>query len=96
MKGQEPKVPTIENPNTVATPVKIEANTDQGIGATIARKSTRVMQYMLGAEKEMLGCCDDAEALIEKCRKTKDPKTCQEASKEMSLCMHYQQESYDW
>lgn len=98
MKGQQgPSVPTIESPSsTGATVTNTKIDNDQGIGAGIARKSTRIMQFVLGAEKEMLGCCDDAETLIEKCRKTKDVKTCQEASKEMALCMHYQQESYDW
>ncbi|KAG7364488.1 hypothetical protein IV203_037690 [Nitzschia inconspicua] len=96
MKGLGPTVPTIESANATATaPAKIETG-ETGIGAGIARKSTRIMEFIMGAEKEMLACCEDAETLIEKCRKTKDLKTCQQASREMALCMHYQQESYDW
>jgi hypothetical protein len=94
MNGPGTTVPTIEGPNKAPASVKIEKN--EGIGASIARKSTRLFQLMAGADHEMMGCCEDAEALIDKCRKTKDPKTCQEAFKEMALCMHYQHESYDW
>jgi hypothetical protein len=93
MKGPGPTVPAIEAPNAAPAPISIEK--EEGIGVSIARKSTRLVQLMAGADNEMMGCCDDAEALIEKCRKTKDPKTCQEASNEMALCMHYQQESYN-
>jgi hypothetical protein len=82
-----PAIPKIESPDSspAATPVKMDSV-----------KKHPIVNFVLEAEKEMLGCCDDAEVLIEKCRKTKDPATCQAASREMAICMHYQQETTDW
>jgi hypothetical protein len=93
MKGKGPSVPAIESPNS--PPATVEVNNVTG-ESTLARKATKVMEFVVNTEKEMLGCCDEAEALIEKCRQTKDDKVCQQATREMALCMHYQQETSDW
>lgn len=93
MKGQGSNVPKIESPNSSPAPVAI--NNAEG-ESTLKRKATKVLQFVADTEKEMLGCCDNAETLIAKCRETKDPKTCEEATKEMSLCMLYQQETEGW
>ena len=93
MKGKGPNVPAIESPNT--PPTTVEVNSAPG-ESTLARKATKIVEFVASTEKEMLGCCDDAEVLIDKCRKTKDEKVCQEATREMAMCMHYQQETSDW
>jgi hypothetical protein len=95
MKEERSKLPTLESSSS---PPHVPVNMEENVGrsSALARKSTRIVQFVLGAEKEMMECCDDAETLIDKCRRTKDMKTCQEATREMALCMHYQQESYDW
>lgn len=93
MKGKGRNVPAIESPNSAPAPVEINNSAGE---STLARKATKIMQFVASTEKEMLGCCDDAEALIEKCRTTKDEKVCQEATREVAMCMHYQQETSDW
>jgi hypothetical protein len=87
--------------NRGPTVPKIESSESSPVPATSNKMETFKTQhpnvdFILEVEKEMLCCCDDAEALIAKCRETKDPATCKAATREMAICMHYQQETEGW
>lgn len=85
-----PNVPKIESPGSSPIPATSDSKME-----TFKTEHPNV-NFVLEVEKEMLCCCDEAETLIEKCRQTKDPATCKAATREMAICMHYQQETEGW
>jgi hypothetical protein len=82
------KESTLPTPSTSTSGITIESRINNGSRLTTPSAFRSIYRGII------LGRCDQAEASISECRKTKRPETCQAANMDVALCLHYQNESY--